>query len=300
MRKPKWNSSRQRKSARTSLTTTPATVTAPILEENESEDCDSDDQGPQNDQGDEQNDEDDDEDDEIAVPQPVLPIIAAPGAAWGVETTADEEVLQPPGVRTRGGAGVSDDGFKPEFFGDGPKPNLENYDSPLVSILDYIRIFWTDEFMQTFVTATNAYAESTGRNVHNRGWKALSIDELWVFSGVWVFCTEHSTRNRRDLWEPRSPHYCKWIAESIGCGRFEDILMCLHWENSAQYSEIEKKANAPIAWLSDDDKPKALLLQALNWVIQKRSNPAFTFEDAGKTALTEINKLIEVETEEKK
>jgi len=75
--------------------------------------------------------------------------------------------------------------------------------------------------------------------------------------------------------------------------RIEEITL-------AEMAEIEKKANAPIAWLSDDDKPKAVLLQALNWVIQKRSNPNFTFEEAGKTPLTEINKLIEVDELEKK
>ena len=75
--------------------------------------------------------------------------------------------------------------------------------------------------------------------------------------------------------------------------RIEEITL-------AEMAEVEKKANAPIAWLSDDDKPKAVLLQALNWVIQKRTNPNFTFEDAGKTPLNEINKLIETDTEEKK
>jgi hypothetical protein len=75
--------------------------------------------------------------------------------------------------------------------------------------------------------------------------------------------------------------------------KLEDITL-------AEMAEIEKKANAPIAWLSDDDKPKALLLQALNWVIQKRTNPNFTFDDAGKTPLLEINNLIEVDVEEKK
>ena len=68
----------------------------------------------------------------------------------------------------------------------------------------------------------------------------------------------------------------------------------------AEMAEIEKKANAPIAWLSDDDKPKAVLLQALNWVIMKRTNPNATFEDAGKTPLNEINKIIETNTDEKK
>lgn len=68
----------------------------------------------------------------------------------------------------------------------------------------------------------------------------------------------------------------------------------------AEMAEIEKKANAPIAWLSDDDKPKATLLQALNWVVQKRTNQNFTFEDAGKTPLNEINKLLEISDELKK
>jgi hypothetical protein len=35
-------------------------------------------------------------------------------------------------------------------------------------------------------------------------------------------------------------------------------------------------------------------------VVQKRTNPNFTFDEAGKTPLLEINKLIEVGGEEKK
>jgi len=60
----------------------------------------------------------------------------------------------------------------------------------------------------------------------------------------------------------------------------------------AEMSEIEKIADAPISWLSDDDKPKGKLLHALNFVMKKRENPSITMEEAGKTPLTEIMKII--------
>jgi hypothetical protein len=67
--------------------------------------------------------------------------------------------------------------------------------------------------------------------------------------------------------------------------QIEDITL-------AEMAEVEKIADAPIAWLSDDNKPKAKLLQALNFVITRRDNPDFTMDEAGKTPLKKIYEML--------
>jgi hypothetical protein len=57
-------------------------------------------------------------------------------------------------------------------------------------------------------------------------------------------------------------------------------------------AEVEKRAEAPVACLSDDDKPKGKLLQALNFVLTKRDNPNYTMEEAGKTPISKIYELL--------
>jgi len=60
----------------------------------------------------------------------------------------------------------------------------------------------------------------------------------------------------------------------------------------AEMAEIEKIADAPISWLSEDDKPKGKLLHALNFVMKKRENPSITMEEAGKTPIAEVMKQL--------
>lgn len=60
----------------------------------------------------------------------------------------------------------------------------------------------------------------------------------------------------------------------------------------AEMAEVEKLAEAPVAWLSDDNKPKGKLLQALNFVLTKRDNPSFTMDEAGKTPISKIYELL--------
>jgi len=60
----------------------------------------------------------------------------------------------------------------------------------------------------------------------------------------------------------------------------------------AEMAEVEKIADAPISWLSEDDKPKGRLLHALNFVMMKRLKESVTMEEAGKTPIAEIMKQI--------
>lgn len=53
--------------------------------------------------------------------------------------------------------------------------------------------------------------------------------------------------------------------------------------NSMTIGEIaaaEALAGVPIDYSTDPDKPKGLIMQAIACIVQKRTNPDFTFDDA--------------------
>ena len=48
---------------------------------------------------------------------------------------------------------------------------------------EFLKLFWTDEVMEQFVTNTNLYAA----NNNDKDWKYTNIDDLWVFFAVVLF-----------------------------------------------------------------------------------------------------------------
>ena len=48
---------------------------------------------------------------------------------------------------------------------------------------------------------------------------------------------------------------------------------------------IEELTGLPFAAMTDPDKPKGKLLQAIAYISKRRDNPEFTFEDAGNLKL---------------
>jgi hypothetical protein len=45
--------------------------------------------------------------------------------------------------------------------------------------------------------------------------------------------------------------------------------------------EIEEITGLPFDSMGDSEKPKGRMLQALAWITKRRSDPSFTFEQAG-------------------
>lgn len=151
----------------------------------------------------------------------------------------DFDIGATPAVQTRSGnAAIAENIERPPFSGEGPQFHV---DGQTVEILDFIRLFLDDYAMHTFVEQTNSYARSVNRNVNSRGWPLLTADELWHFFSIVIFCGTISVRERRKFWDKNSKYYNNWIASTMECGRFEDILFCLHWVDTAQFSTEEKK-----------------------------------------------------------
>ena len=127
---------------------------------------------------------------------------------------------------------------RPIFTGNGPTVHIPD---GVVTVLDFISLFLDEVAMRTFVGETNAYAASIDRNVNSRRWPALSVNELWAFFAIVIFLGTMKVRERRTLWVPVSKYYNQWVASTMECGRFEDILFCLHWMNTAALTPNERR-----------------------------------------------------------
>jgi hypothetical protein len=58
-------------------------------------------------------------------------------------------------------------------------------------------------------------------------------------------------------------------------------------------AEIETISDLPFAALGDASVPKGKLLQAVAYVLKRKTNPTFTMEDAGKLSMEEMNALLD-------
>jgi hypothetical protein len=84
--------------------------------------------------------------------------------------------------------------------------------------------------MNTFVTATNAYARDTNDKELSRD---IDIAPLTRFMGLILFLGMYRVPDRRSIWIRRSPFYNNFVATCMTRHRFESILRNLHWVNTA-------------------------------------------------------------------
>ena len=66
----------------------------------------------------------------------------------------------------------------------------------------------------------------------------------------------------------------------------ESTLVCnLNDLSIGEIVSIEELTGLPFDAMTDPDKPKGKLLQAIAYISKRRDNPEFTFEDAGNLKL---------------
>mgnify|MGYP001407333859 CR=1 FL=1 len=61
----------------------------------------------------------------------------------------------------------------------------------------------------------------------------------------------------------------------------------------AEVVEIEERTGQPLDALGQDDKPKGKMLQALAYVVRRRENPDFTWEEAGALKITTSSEKVD-------
>jgi hypothetical protein len=128
----------------------------------------------------------------------------------------------------------------PQFKGQhgqerGPINIPKGTDTPL----QFLQLFWDDEVvMATFVESTN----SNGRHTFGEQWKDVDVDELWRFFAIIMFSGLNKVPQRRFMWGTASDKFSSNFVKSLmSCKRFEEILRCLHWEDSSMYTDEEIK-----------------------------------------------------------
>lgn len=63
---------------------------------------------------------------------------------------------------------------------------------------------------------------------------------------------------------------------------------------------IEQLTGSPIEQIAADSQPKGKTLKVLIWVMKRRTDPNFTYEQAGKLSFKDAVAMFEGEAEEKK
>lgn len=111
------------------------------------------------------------------------------------------------------------------------------------SMLDYYRLFFTDELVNSLVTETNRYADEQIRRNANRGHRRRSRDHQWVpvtpeemhcFFGI-TFLTGITKRPSTQLYWSKDPLYLTpAFSAAMNRDRYMLILKFLHFSNNAQ------------------------------------------------------------------
>lgn len=100
---------------------------------------------------------------------------------------------------------------------------------------EYLKLFWDDKVvMGTLVHNTNRFAAYT----REEQWKDVTIDELWTFFAMVLFTGLNKVPERRLLWQEEGGKFSsRFVKNCMTRKRFEDILQCLHWLDTSDYSE---------------------------------------------------------------
>ena len=61
----------------------------------------------------------------------------------------------------------------------------------------------------------------------------------------------------------------------------------------AEIVEIEERTGLPLDALGQPDRPKGKMLQALAFIVRRRDNPAFTWEEAGALKINTTNEKVD-------
>ena len=127
--------------------------------------------------------------------------------------------------------------LKPKFASKSPAANAPD---DCESTLDFFRLFYTDTMIEQFVLNTNAYARTTNHKSNGVSWKDVTVSEIWVFFAIVMFMGTISVPQRRLLWDPKTRYFNNFVANNMSMRRFEGILACLHWENTAAFTKEQK------------------------------------------------------------
>ena len=117
-------------------------------------------------------------------------------------------------------------------------PHPKNIPADCVTRLDCFRLFMDDAIVANFVTNTNGYA----RDSKKANWKDIDEGDVMRLFAVMFFMGIVKIPDRRRYWEKEPSLFGQpFVQDCFGARRFDQILSCFHWVNTALFTEQEKK-----------------------------------------------------------
>jgi hypothetical protein len=139
----------------------------------------------------------------------------------------------------------------PDFTPDNdqiPGPRVDNVATK--SVLQFFLLFWTYMIIDKFSENTNAFASAT----EDTRWRPTSRSELCRFFGIVLYLGLLKVPERRNLWDPKTTYFSRFVFQTMTRHRFEAILRNLHWTNTACFTkkEIKEKNVVDCFWRMAD------------------------------------------------
>ena len=107
----------------------------------------------------------------------------------------------------------------------------------LANAEDYFLLLFSDEIMQTFVEATNDFAKATNR----KKWRKLTIPEFKTFLAMVLYLGLVKYPSRGMAWSIYKFYGSEFVKSMMSQSRFEQILSCWHYMNTADLSDKERR-----------------------------------------------------------
>jgi hypothetical protein len=175
---------------------------------------------------------DDEEEDEPPEPEEEAPVV--PGAH--VYEWTDIPIHPIPTVETRKGpVPRARESLLPAFA---PRPGQcgpQNIDMAVLTVLSVFQLFWTEVVCAQFVDATNEYAHDT----HKAEWVKLTVLEFYAFIGIILYMGIVKLPSRAMHWQ-NGIFNQSYVATVMTRNRFDAIMSCWHWVNTAKFTEAER------------------------------------------------------------
>ncbi|XP_018897457.2 piggyBac transposable element-derived protein 4-like [Bemisia tabaci] len=129
--------------------------------------------------------------------------------------------------------------------------------------LDFFKEFFNEDLMVLIVTETNNFVDYAGEAMGRVGryssfakWTDLTVDELYLFFGVWLLVSVHGLNDIRDCWSTRDILNVPIFSKLMSRDRFLAILKFLHFSSNNEQPKNDRmyKIRAPFEKLRQSFK----------------------------------------------
>jgi hypothetical protein len=123
----------------------------------------------------------------------------------------------------------------------GNRERAANIPADCDSPLSLFKLMFCSTIINTFIAATNSYAQNTAK----KGWKPLTANRFLKFLAMILYMGLVKMPERRRSYFSKDELYrIPFVSTLISGNQFENILSCWHWEDTSQLTQQERTVRA--------------------------------------------------------